>query len=119
MKMKSKNLHNRLAKVNRFKNLGLVILFSGIVFLQAQQAYTAERLGYRGDYKVVSGYIQEVVNDKIKVGDHYYNITNVHLKNKNGREISKDALTKGSKIEMRIKDGIIKELTFIHGYIYD
>jgi hypothetical protein len=83
--------------------------------LAAQQ----EALGVRGDFDVVSGYIQEVINDNIKVEDRYYNIASVPLKNAKGRVISKAVLTNGAKVEIRHKNGVVKGITFIHGYSYE
>jgi hypothetical protein len=90
--------------------------FSAQPLLGTQTFAVQERLGARGDYDVVTGYIQEVSNDNIKVQDHYYNIENIPLKNNRGREISKAALTNGAKVEVRHKRGVVKGLTFIQGY---
>ena len=100
--------------------LFILSLSIGAQPLLVEQTFAArETLGARGDYDVVTGYIQEVINDNIKVEDHYYNIASVPLKNKNGREISKAALTQGAKVEIRVKDGAVKGITFIHGYSYE
>jgi hypothetical protein len=98
----------------------LSLLFSAQPLLVTQTlAAQQEALGVRGDFDVVSGYIQEVINDNIKVEDHYYNIGSVPLKNKKGKEISKAALTQGAKVEIRHRRGTVKSLTFIHGYSYE
>ena len=52
---------------------------SGVTILRCKDV-----IGATGEYDVVTGYIQEVVNDNIKVEDTYYNIASVPLKTKKG-----------------------------------
>ena len=94
----------------------LSLSFGAQPLLVSQSFAAKDVIGAKGEYDVVTGYVQEVVNDNIKVGDTYYNIASVPLKNKKGREIGKSALNQGAKVEIRLKEGAVKGLTFIHGY---
>jgi hypothetical protein len=98
----------------------LSLLFSTQPLLVTQTlAAQQEAVGARGDYDVVTGYIQEVINDNIKIEDRYYNIASVPLKNAKGKVISKAVLTQGAKVEIRHKNGVVKGITFIRGYSYE
>ena len=111
--------------LKRVRGMALMVFILSLLFstqpllvtqtLAAQQ----EAVGARGDYDVVTGYIQEVINDNIKIEDRYYNIASVPLKNAKGKVISKAVLTQGAKVEIRHKNGVVKGITFIRGYSYE
>lgn len=72
-----------------------------------------------GEFKAVRGFIEEVSHDNIKVMDKYYNIEKATVKNKYGRIVDKGVLTKGSEVEIRLKDGVVTGVIFLRGYLHE
>jgi hypothetical protein len=71
-------------------------------------------LCYAEKVRTVEGLIEDVSNDSIKVRGKYYNISDTPLKNASGKNISKDRLRAGKKVEIfflndRIKTVLIHE----------
>lgn len=70
-----------------------------------------------GDFEAVKGFIQEISHDNIMVLNKYYNIENATVKNKYGRVVGKGVLTKGSEVEIHLKDRVVTGVIFLRGYL--
>ena len=105
------------------KSICLMVCSLFIISIYSMPAFASdERLvGPRvpGNFEAVKGFIQEISHDNIMVLDTYYNIENATVKNKYGRVVGKGVLTKGSEVEIRLKDRVVTGVIFLRGYLYE
>ena len=83
-----------------------------IFLLETIPLYAAQRVS------VVEGLIQDITSDSIEVRGRYYSIKGVPLKDPSGKNIHKAILTKGKKVEIYFKEGIIVEV-IVHDYMLE
>lgn len=93
------------------KNSCAIIVLLSSIGLPAL-SNSAERI------RVVEGLVQSVTDDSIEVRGRYYNIANVPLMDASGRNVSKDRLVKGKKVEIFFKDNKITSV-LIHEYMVE
>jgi len=85
---------------------GMIFLLSIlIVFLYSIASYSYER-----NIKTVEGLIESVSGDSIKVRGTYYDITGVPLEDASGKNVKKDQLKEGRKVEIFFQDNNIKTI---------
>jgi len=85
---------------------GMIFLLSIlIVFLYSIASYSYER-----NIKTVEGLIESVSGDSIKVRGSYYDITGVPLEDASGKNVKKDQLKEGRKVEIFFQDNNIKTI---------
>lgn len=75
-------------------------------------------LCYAEKVRTVEGLIEEVSKDSIKVRGKYYNISDTPLKDASGKNISKDQLRVGKRVEIFFHNDRITSVV-IHGYLVD
>lgn len=90
----------------------IVYLAAAIFLAVPVQAYVARQV------RVVEGLIQDVTSDSIEVRGRDYSIKGVPLKDPSGKNIHKAILTKGKKVEIYFKEGIIVEV-IVHDYMLE
>ncbi|MEW6418812.1 MAG: hypothetical protein AB1480_11945 [Nitrospirota bacterium] len=73
---------------------------------------------YAGKVKVVEGLIEDVTSDYIKVRGGYYNISDVPLLDSSGKNVSKDRLRTGRKVEIFFQGDRITSI-LIHEYMVE
>jgi hypothetical protein len=75
-------------------------------------------LCYAEKVRTVEGLIEYVSKDSIKVRGKYYNISDTPLKNASGKNISKDQLRVGKKVEIFFLNNRITTV-LIHEYMVE
>lgn len=80
--------------------------------------FSLAALCYAEGVRTVEGLIEDVSNDSIKVRGKYYNITDTPLKNASGKNVSKDLLKPGKKVEIFFHNDRITTV-LIHEYMME
>ena len=105
------------------KSICLMVCSLFIVTIYSMPAFAGDerlvREGAPGNFEAVRGFIQEISYDNIMVLDTYYNIENATVKNKYGRVVGKGVLTKGSEVEIKLKDRVVTGVIFLRGYLHE
>lgn len=83
----------------------IIILFVLMICFSVGVSYC-----YAKEVKTVEGLIESVSGDSIKVRGSYYDITGVPLENASGKNVKKDQLKVGRKVEIFFQDNNIKTI---------
>ena len=110
-------------KGSSMKSICVMVCSLFIVSIYSMPAFAGDerliREGVPGNFEAVKGFIQEISHDNIMVLDTYYNIENATVKNKYGRVVGKGVLTKGSEVEIKLKDRVVTGVIFLRGYLHE
>jgi hypothetical protein len=109
-----------IKKAIKVNKVSLITCFFFVIGLQIVPAFAVEKVAgheVHEHFLAVKGFIEEVSHDNIKVLQKYYNIENALVKDKHGRVVSKGVLTRGSEVQIRLKNNVVTEVIFLHGYI--
>ena len=110
-------------KGSSMKSICLMVCSLFIVSIYSMPAFAGDERHsgpqVPGNFDAVKGVIQEISHDNIMVLDTYYNIENAPVKNKYGRIVGRGVLTKGSEVEIKLKDRVVTGVIFLRGYLHE
>ncbi len=108
---KMKIINETGKKSTEFRDRGFVMKSSIIIFsILMVFLYVGVSQSFAKEVKTVEGLIESVTDDSIKVRGSYYDITGVPLENASGKNMQKDQLRVGRKVEIFFKNNSIKTI---------
>jgi len=94
-----------------FRDRGFVMKSTMIIFsILMLFLYVGVSHSFAKEVKTVEGLIESVTDDSIKVRGSYYDITGVPLENASGKNLQKNELKVGRKVEIFFKNNSIKTI---------
>lgn len=94
-----------------FRDRGFVMKKSIIIFCVLMAFFTVSvSYSYEREIKTVEGLIESVTDDSIKVRGRYYDFTGVPLEDASGKNVQKDQLKVGRKVEIFFQNNSIKTI---------